>query len=40
MVHEAVVGATYSDSIGQCVQGDFTVCVLKVTVFFENVVPT
>jgi hypothetical protein len=29
-----------SDGIGQCVQRDFTVCVLKVTVFLENIVAT
>ena len=35
-----MVGITYGDSIGQCVQGDFTVCVLKITVLLENVVAT
>jgi hypothetical protein len=40
VVHEAVVEDTYSDGIGQCVQRDFTVCVLKVTVFLENIVAT
>ena len=37
---ETVVEDTYSGGIGQCMQCDFSIRVLKVTVFLENIAAT